>query len=36
MPKKPLPADMTYTVQIVVNGETYTWSFSTRKRPPES
>jgi len=36
LPKKPLAADQTYTVQIVVNGETYTWSFSTRKRPPES
>ncbi len=35
LPKHPLAADETYTVQVVVNGETHTWSFSTRKRPPE-
>ncbi|MCP4424423.1 MAG: hypothetical protein GY803_08035 [Chloroflexi bacterium] len=35
MPKDPLPINETYTVQVVANGETYTWSFNTRKRPPE-
>jgi hypothetical protein len=35
MPKKPLAIDEEYTVQVTVNGETYTWSFRTRKGPPE-
>lgn len=35
LPKFPLPVDRTYTVQIVANGETYTWNFRTRKGPPE-
>ncbi|GAB4280458.1 MAG: hypothetical protein Kow0080_33340 [Candidatus Promineifilaceae bacterium] len=33
MPRHPLAADQTYTVQVVVNGEVYTWSFSTVKKP---
>jgi uncharacterized protein YkwD len=33
MPRQPLAADQTYTVQVVVNGETYTWSFNTVKKP---
>lgn len=34
MPRQPLAADAEYTVQLVANGETYTWSFKTIKRPP--
>ena len=34
MPRKPLAADAEYTVQLVANGQTYTWSFSTIKRAP--
>lgn len=34
MPKEPLAADRTYTVQIAADGETYTWRFNTIKRPP--
>ncbi|NCF67614.1 MAG: hypothetical protein GWP61_16745 [Chloroflexi bacterium] len=33
MPRKPLPINETYTVQVTVNGETHTWSFKTRKGP---
>ena len=33
MPREPLAIDETYTVQVTVNGETYTWSFSTRGEP---
>jgi uncharacterized protein YkwD len=33
MPRQPLPVNETYTVQVVVNGETYTWSFNTIKGP---
>jgi uncharacterized protein YkwD len=35
MPKEPLPINETYTVQVTVDGETYTWDFSTQKGPPE-
>ncbi|MEJ2750868.1 MAG: hypothetical protein P8183_23620 [Anaerolineae bacterium] len=34
MPRQPLAADAEYSVQLVVNGQTYTWSFKTIKRPP--
>lgn len=34
LPRQPLAADAEYTVQIVANGETYTWQFRTIKRPP--
>ncbi len=33
MPRKPLGIDETYTVQVTADGETYTWSFSTRRGP---
>ena len=33
IPREPLPIDETYTAQVVANGETYTWSFQTRKGP---
>ena len=33
IPREPLPIDETYAVQVVANGETYTWSFQTRKGP---
>lgn len=33
IPKQPLAVGQTYTVQIEADGETYTWSFSTRKGP---
>lgn len=34
LPRQPLAADAEYTVQLVANGQTYTWSFSTIKRAP--
>lgn len=33
MPRSPLLANSTYTVNIVANGETYNWSFSTGSAP---
>ena len=33
MPRSPLLANSTYTVTIVANGETYTWSFQTGNAP---
>jgi hypothetical protein len=33
LPRHPLAADETYTVQVAANGETYTWQFETIKRP---
>ncbi len=33
MPRKPLAIDETYTAQVTVDGETYTWSFRTRRGP---
>jgi hypothetical protein len=33
MPRYQLPIDETYTVQVTVDGETYTWSFRTRRGP---
>jgi hypothetical protein len=33
MPRHPLAADETYTVQVTANGETTTWQFETIKRP---
>ncbi len=35
LPKNQLAVGETYTVQVTANGQTYTWSFSTRRRPPE-
>jgi len=35
IPEDPLPINEEYTVQVVVDGETYTWSFTTRRGPPE-
>lgn len=35
IPKSPLPINETYRVEVVVDGQTYSWSFSTRKGPPE-
>jgi len=35
IPKNQLPINETFTVQIEANGEMHTWSFSTRKGPPE-
>lgn len=34
LPRQPLAAEAEYTVQLLVNGETYTWRFKTIKRPP--
>ena len=34
MPRQPLEADAEYTVQLVANGQTYTWGFKTIKRAP--
>jgi hypothetical protein len=34
LPRDPLAADAEFTVQLVANGETYTWSFTTIKRAP--
>lgn len=34
LPRQPLAADAEYTVQLVANGQTFTWSFSTIKRAP--
>jgi len=36
IPKNQLPINETYTVQLVVNDQPYSWSFSTRKGPPGS
>jgi hypothetical protein len=33
MPRHPLAADETYTVQVTANGETTTWQFETIRRP---
>lgn len=33
MPRHPLPINETYTVQVVTNGETHTWSFNTIRGP---
>jgi len=33
MPRYELPVDETYTAQVTVDGETYTWSFRTRYPP---
>lgn len=33
IPRDPLPINETYTVQVVVDDQNYTWSFSTRKGP---
>ena len=33
MPREPLEGDVTYTVQVVVNGETLIWSFTTGPSP---
>jgi hypothetical protein len=33
MPRHPLAAEETYTVQVTANGETTTWQFETIKRP---
>lgn len=33
MPKDPLPINEEYSVQVVVDGETYTWRFTTRRGP---
>ena len=33
MPRHPLAADATYTVQVTANGEIHTWQFDTIKRP---
>ncbi len=35
LPKDQFGVGETYTVQVAVNGQTYTWSFTTRRRPPE-
>lgn len=34
LPREPLEAGAEFTVQLVTNGETYTWSFKTIKRAP--
>jgi hypothetical protein len=34
LPREPLAADAEFTVQLVANGQTYTWSFKTIKRAP--
>lgn len=34
LPRQPLTADAEYTVQLVTNGQTYTWRFNTIKRAP--
>ncbi|MCB9446612.1 MAG: hypothetical protein H6669_20460 [Ardenticatenaceae bacterium] len=34
LPRQPLAADAEYTVQLVTNGHTYSWSFKTIKRAP--
>jgi hypothetical protein len=34
LPRQPLAADAEYTVQLVANGQTYTWHFKTIKRAP--
>ena len=33
IPKNPLPINEQYTVQVVVDGETYNWRFTTRRGP---
>jgi hypothetical protein len=33
MPRTPLAAEETYTVQVTANGQTHTWEFHTIKRP---
>ena len=33
MPRQPLAADATYTVQVTANGAIHTWQFNTIKRP---
>ncbi len=33
MPREPLPIDQDYSVQVTVDGQTYTWRFSTRRGP---
>lgn len=33
IPREQLPIDEEYTVQVTVDGQTYTWSFTTRKGP---
>ncbi len=34
LPRQPLAADAEYIAQLVANGQTYTWRFSTIKRAP--
>jgi hypothetical protein len=33
IPREQLPINEEYTVQVTVDGQTYTWSFTTRKGP---
>ena len=33
MPREPLAIDQNYSVQVEVDGQTYTWGFSTRRGP---
>lgn len=36
MPRNPLLANSTYTANVVVDGESYSWSFSTVNTPPNN